>query len=733
MDNVLYFNANKDSNNHRYDVLCIYLGDKSWQDSTSFYAALEKALKNTDTLPDCIVVYISTDNLDGFRQYWDNKELHDSFTNRLSKNNIFYTKTIFIVGMSGGNFVIHEEFKNNLNSIELDTKDAADFYSFGLSELIKRNNVLQVAPAGHTFKHPSGRINKLFIQSREIASTETELQFIGKGLHALVANIHWSEIKTIYIDTMGIYSIVKEAALSAGCVANIESYHSYDSLRELNLPTEEYLVVISASTSGGMARDLVSRGFSKEKIVTFIDIEDRESLSQVLINLSSTGLLEGLSSVDGNETDIELVGEHFSYKAKPPKQVTIGLPHKPKFLLDILKDFCISGINTINQRVDAIGKSPLLSLKPANLYSSKKFDDWFKEELSWSLSSSIDTVIYSEDGASEALAKKALEFIRSNSSKEKNPSLLKWPLDKDDLRNATGVIVVTGFAGDGGKLRQISRDLREYENKTIPRHFLVGVGLPQSMESWKKLDQFLVRNATPRPYNFSVWKVLPVGPDSIKKSWDELAKLASKADTETASPLGSINDSEAASCYEALSACIASASNCLLPNTLGGQLKLTEGFVFFDDKFDDKIESITQSDTLLSIASVLQAAREHADPEKCLRPTNYQSVIISPENFLRFNDDILQACILRASLPSELDYSSDHHLSELMTEFLYKVFTRHKHPFGYAALEFAGALAVGKLKLKKEHSKELIERTIEKIGVESKELTGLLLMVLNNN
>ena len=212
-----------------------------------------------------------------------------------------------------------------------------------------------------------------------------------------------------------------------------------------------------------------------------------------------------------------------------------------------------------------------------------------------------------------------------------------------------------------------------------------------------------------------------------------MVDLAAKADNESMSPLDIIKPDDAATCYEALSDCIAHTNDSLLPNTKGDSLKLTEGFVFFDDKFDDQIDRITQSDVLLTIAAVLQTAREHADPEKCLRPTNYQSVIISPENFLRFNDDILQACILRASLPSELDYSSDHHLSELMKEFLYKVFTRHQHPFGYAALEFAGALAVGKLKLKKEHCRELVEKSVEKIRLESHALTGLLLMAMHRS
>ncbi|TKF78570.1 hypothetical protein FCV62_11975 [Vibrio kanaloae] len=65
-----------------------------------------------------------------------------------------------------------------------------------------------------------------------------------------------------------------------------------------------------------------------------------------------------------------------------------------------------------------------------------------------------------------------------------------------------------------------------------------------------------------------------------------------------------------------------------------------------------------------------------------------------------------------------------------MKEFLYKVFTRHKYPFGYAALEFAGALAVGKLKLKKEHCRELVEKSVESIGSESRVLTGFLLMAM---
>tara|TARA_B100001059_G_scaffold223075_1_gene247702 strand:+ start:13194 stop:15416 length:2223 start_codon:yes stop_codon:yes gene_type:complete len=733
VDSIIYFNVKKDIGSQQYDILCAYLGNKALQDANGFYSALERAIKKSDSLPDCLVVYLPCHRLSECRQYWNNEELHDSFLNRLSNDNVCYTKKVFFVEINDDSFKISVEEPIDATSIKLNDKDVTLFYSQGLNELVKKNNVLHIAPAGHTFKHPSGRINKLFIQSRELASTETELQFVAKGIHSLFPKVNWTAIKTIFIDTMGIYAIVNEVLRSVNSSAHIESYHSYSSLADLTLPTEEYLFVISASTSGGMAENLVSRGFSKDKIITLIDIKKRDKYSGVLIDLSSTDLLESVSSVDGNETDIELVGEHFSYKAKPPKQITIGLPHRPKSLVDILNLFGLKGLNAINQKVSVINKSPLLSLKPEVLHSNDKFIDWLINELAWTLPSSVNTIVYSDDGASFELASQASHFINNNTGKK--PRLLEWPKVKvEDFVGCKGVLVVSAFAGDGGRLRQISRDLREYENEIIPRHFLVGVGLPQSMESWNRLEQFLVRNATPRLYSFSTWKVLPIGPDNVQNSWGELAKLASQAQSIVIEDdlLKLMTNEKASECFDALAELINSCSHTLLPNSKGEPLKITEGFLFFNGLFDQNIDEVSQSEPLLAISSVLQTAREHSDPEKCLRPTNYQSVIISPENFLRFNDDILQACILRASLPSELDYSSDQHLSELMKEFLIKVFTRHAVPFGYAALEFAAALAVGKLKLKKDHTIELIEKSLNEVGSESKELAGFLLMSMSN-
>jgi len=111
-----------------------------------------------------------------------------------------------------------------------------------------------------------------------------------------------------------------------------------------------------------------------------------------------------------------------------------------------------------------------------------------------------------------------------------------------------------------------------------------------------------------------------------------------------------------------------------------------------------------------------------------LKPTGYESVVLAPENFQRFNDNILQVCLLRAALPSEMDYSSSAEVSLLMKEVLQKIFARRHLTFGGAALEFAAALLSGRMKLAPVHLKQLLESTLPELLAEAEPsaLLGLL-------
>lgn len=710
MDSTLYFDFLKKSEQLEIDFKCVYIHDANCSDAGKFFSALEIAIKSSEVYPDGLVILFTTNRLDSIRQFW-NKELErQSLLERLEKNNISYAKSIYFVEIHPNQLKINNDLSSWSPPIILRKEDLAKLFNAGLSNLVSKNNVLHSAPSGHTFKHPSAKRSKLFIQARELASNESEIQFVGRGLSLLNPGIDFKDVEIIYIDSMGIYPFVKEAVIFSESKANIESFHSYSSISDLSPQSENSLVIISASTSGNMARYFARNGFSSDQIITIVDTERRDLLSKVLVNLD----LKEDYGIEGDETDIEINGEHFSYKAKPPKEITIGVSHKPSDLHSILKVFGLNGVNPINDKLESINKNPVLSLSPGSL-DCKDFDAWLSDEIKWSIPSSINTIIHSDDGASSELASKVKGLLDKTRGSSNKSTILKADdlVDKSCLESSTGIIVVSAFAGDGGSLRQISRDLREFERETSPRHFLIGVGIPQSMESWKRLTQFLVRNATQRTYGFSFWKVLPLGPDSLANSWAKITVLASKSQMlEFDESLG-LSEDKFNQSLEAVNNSVKLSNNELLPATDESRLQITSGFVFFGNAIkDEHIENVPQSTVFLTISAVLQTAREHSKTENCLSPSNYQSVVLSPENFLRFNDDVLQACLLRAALASELDYSSDNSLSEIMKELISKMFRRHQYPYGRAALEFAAALATKKLKLKSEHTNQLIDEVI---------------------
>ncbi|AWH37621.1 hypothetical protein C1929_13125 [Stenotrophomonas sp. ZAC14D1_NAIMI4_6] len=154
--------------------------------------------------------------------------------------------------------------------------------------------------------------------------------------------------------------------------------------------------------------------------------------------------------------------------------------------------------------------------------------------------------------------------------------------------------------------------------------------------------------------------------------------------------------------------CIRASAGSFLCKPNGAALDHTPGFVFLPVEFTET-GLPTESLTFLIISAVLQAARELKNPAIQLKSTGYESVVLAPENFQRFNDNILQACLLRAALPSELDYAASPDVSLLMKELLAKVFERQDYAYGGAGLEFAAALLTGRIKLQSHHADELLE------------------------
>lgn len=123
--------------------------------------------------------------------------------------------------------------------------------------------------------------------------------------------------------------------------------------------------------------------------------------------------------------------------------------------------------------------------------------------------------------------------------------------------------------------------------------------------------------------------------------------------------------------------------------------------------------------SFMAMASALQYAREHGEAASRLASSMHETVVLDVENFLRFNDGVLQASIIRAAFSHELDYSGSPELSEMMREFLEKIFQNYDNGYGEAAVEFALALATNPLRLTETDSNLLITRVAPSFSMPS--------------
>ncbi len=714
---------------YEVDALCVFFGTKRAVSALEFFDELTTSLQEVEVLPDCVVVVADASALKTIRGYCTEASGQlQTLIQRGSKKGALFVKQYYFVAWSAQDGLTIEgtlpSEKPPLFNLPLQ-----QFIQQGLNSLVRKNPVVQVAPAGHVFRHPSRTVNKLFIQARELATSEAELAYVGRCLCSRLPALQNPDLAHVYIDTMGVYSLVREALTFSGSGASIHSFHSYTEMSELAPPTEPYAVIISASTSGGMARQLhEEQDFDQGRLITLIDITETNRTGEVLVRLNDVDASYQKQLADGTEAQIELFGEHFSSKAKPPRAVTLGVPHFPKRLTEFLKQLAIGGVLPLNVRIRG-SSTRLVCVDESFVGENKALDSWLHTEISWRVPVAIDHVIHAGDPGSKSIAEVAANKLQALKGSAHRPTVTAYgAVDAETLSQASGVLVVQAVAGDGGLLREISRDLREFLKSDVPRHFLVGLGLPQSEETWMRLQQFLVRNASTREYGFSAWLVLPIGSDGARTAWKAYSELAAAAQIEHVAAPGVDRDILERSLEKAV-AVISSSFTGFFPSSHGAALGLSEGFVFFGNVFDGRIGDVTPSAAYATVAAVLQTARDLGNPANQLKPSGYESVILSPENFLRFNDELLQACILRAAHPSELDYSSSPEMSRLMKEFLVKVFSRHDHAYGSAALEFGAALASGRLRLTAEDRKEVRDKAIASLATTEGALLGLVCLI----
>lgn len=170
-----------------------------------------------------------------------------------------------------------------------------------------------------------------------------------------------------------------------------------------------------------------------------------------------------------------------------------------------------------------------------------------------------------------------------------------------------------------------------------------------------------------------------------------------------------------------------------LPAPDGRSLKLRQTFAFWSDfEFSpERLNKVSQADVYWTIQCVLHDLRNTHENQGLA--TTYRITLISPANFDRYNDGVIQACLLRAALPVELDYRVDVVFSRQMTDVIRSVIENWQNAQGEASLEFLMALWTKRLRVNDDHLKEIAELQNGNMPEEMKFLLERLADAVNAN
>ena len=604
-----------------------------------------------------------------------------------------------------GNFGKPLYIRNELDSLPLiETGRQERIFKEGLRVLFDSPNVLVPAPAGFIFVNPSTKRSKYFLRAEEALYETERVHFLAYAILSRIAKREaetQESIAVIFIDTMAIASlayVLRELyhELYLKPRPRVESFHSYVGIKNVQNPRAgTSLCIVSASSSMTMQRDWQqqTRCFPSEVVtlITFKSAKDSEQAVYVFDHVDSMNSHEELSGL----RDLRIVGESFTHEKVPLKSVLLTVrAHKQEKWFDVGQEYSKSKLFSLMKAEGPGDKIRPIFVDGTKLFENAEFLNFVEKEMMQRVPLSVQAILYQDDNSSKSLAGRCADRIRKIRGDEETPRIINAnelesvpPLEKEGA-----LLIVAAVIGHGTRLLSISRDLRDLH--VGARHYMIGFQLAESIDDCAQLKSNLKFSAIKSAISVSIMESLAIG-RTVGDAYSAEKTLLGKWKGLTNSPrltsrVNELRDRKGVS------------QGAFLPSTLQGEenLKLRKDFAYWRDGYNLEMDHSVA--VLLTAASMLQYAREFnkfKEDGHRLASDTFQQVVLDPENFARYNDGVIQAALLRAAHPSELDYSSHEEVGRRMTDILSGIFRLHARQQGEAALEFALAIKNGWLKL----------------------------------
>ncbi|MBN8857165.1 MAG: hypothetical protein J0H29_02185 [Sphingobacteriales bacterium] len=621
----------------------------------------------------------------------------------------------------------------------------------GLVYIFKeRGGLIEAKGNAHHFVFPSGKHCNKFLRTGNILLHSSEIYFIA---FTLLSKYKEELHRQIYCDTSSINTLafalleLKRKLVGAGFrIIPVESFSSYKGIFSKSIRFfENSLILISSSTSGNIIEKITKHhpnvDIANLVILYFLGsnsdyIKNKANIVCNLTKSASNPL--GLHHYDtytdrdcvyckSGSYPVEVKGDVFLLEKPKINPITIKVTDAPKKLSAFVKQFKATNI-TDNNVLKVNYKETYVTSNKYEVYfdihhvlckiedpENKLYKD-YKERLynfiNQYVPSNAKYFITLPDEGSIKLAEIITNHIKPNYADGKLPEIVKFDDVTEKIKDvkAEGAVVIIGSCISNGKnLLYLSRTLRPFDKLRLV--YFIGLARTNTEDYLNSLKSNLKQGTYGKESNsFVEVDSLFCNKDSKGTSWlkekDFIADLIDAIEEQNLPVATKYFKDRIALIDESVSTKQKGLANSLFySNTQGVALKLRKGFAFFN--FTDYTTDVSQADVYFTINTVINSLRNSDDYEHCLRQTEFVRNVLDPHNFNRFNDGIIQACILRSAHASELSYHIDEELSNDMKAILEKVIEQHKTPQGEGLIEFLYAISVEKLTLKKEHLFEL--------------------------
>ncbi|MEA1015333.1 hypothetical protein [Sphingosinicella sp. LY1275] len=587
--------------------------------------------------------------------------------------------------------------------------DLAALRRQGLTILFnRRGGLLDSGPTAH-FVKPSGTPDSRFLRASHALAEGAEIFFVAFWLLGFLGE----DIEFIHLDTAAIASVPLAALLMQGRLVapTIRTFSSYQGLatHPFNVDRPD-LVIISASQSGTMAAEIMPKVKDSRRIVTLFSTSDVPPGTSMLCDLRRDAISNLLGCEPTRRTpgpahtrSIRLIGEHFIAETEPARSIIPGTAEAPPVVKDKIAKLQGCGVFTALRSGEAIDQRRAIWVDIPKLRTTDVFTDWIKTVAAREIPASTRAIIHPDDDLDALSIATALkDEISRQGGTLSDMTVLKlsdiegeatapWPEPRSP------VVVVVGATGRGERLLAASRALRRYAPHSH-RIFLAATTMPSSKQAFSLLNSNLKH---PSHRFHSMFEVF-IDRRTAAQSWrDERAFLLDHDDD---------LPSELVTRLDALGGSPDGLADALFLEGARGPLRLADNFAFWP--VGTSCGDASQADVFISMAAILENLRsgDVVVGKRLINDVQTHSVL-SAEAFSRYNDGVIQAALVRAALPIELDYRDAPDDSRLIADLVAQMLDRPDALQADALAEFLLALVLERLKLVPEHLVFVVERS----------------------